>query len=101
MSDLAGNTYRWGKLGTDDLQIKVACFVKRPDNTFNIKMSRSKLVSITSTILSLPLQLVSQIGVLPVGFVEHVKMPLMKVTKIHHNLFMKALECRSFNEIDC
>jgi hypothetical protein len=41
-----------------DLLIKVACFVKNPDNVSNIKSSLSKLVSTRRpTLLSLPLQL--------------------------------------------
>ncbi len=34
-----GNTDRGGRLSTVDLLIKVACFVKKEDNIFNIKMS--------------------------------------------------------------
>ncbi len=38
--------------------IKVACFVTKVKSIFNIKMSRSKLISSRrSTVLSLPLQL--------------------------------------------
>jgi hypothetical protein len=37
--DQSGNTNRGGRLSTVDLLIKVACFVKKENNTFNIKMS--------------------------------------------------------------
>ncbi len=34
-----GNTNGGGRLSTADLLIKVACFVKKENNIFNIKMS--------------------------------------------------------------
>jgi hypothetical protein len=34
-----------GRLSTVDLRIKIACIVKTENNIFNLKMSRSKLVS--------------------------------------------------------
>jgi len=44
-------------LSTVDLLIKVACYVKKKNNIFNIKMSLSKLVTTRrSTVLSLPPQ---------------------------------------------
>jgi len=51
-----GNTNWGGRPSTIDLLIKVACFCKKENNIFNIKMSWSKLVSTRrSTVLSLPL----------------------------------------------
>ncbi len=51
----SGNTNRVEKLSTVDPVIRVACFVKKENNIFNIKMSRSELVSTRrSTVLSLP-----------------------------------------------
>jgi hypothetical protein len=35
--DIAGNTNRRGKLNTIDLLIKVACFVKKVYDIFNVK----------------------------------------------------------------
>ncbi len=53
----AWNTNRRGRLSTVDLLIKVACFVTKAVYIFDIKTSRSKLVSIRkSTVLGLPLQ---------------------------------------------
>ncbi len=53
-----GNTNRGRKLSTVDLHIKAPCFTKKVNSIFNIKRSRSKLVSTRSSIvLSLPLQL--------------------------------------------
>ena len=46
-----------GGLSSVDLLIKVACFVKKENIIFNLKMSRSKLVCTRrSTVLSLSLQ---------------------------------------------
>ncbi len=54
VSIIVGNT-NWS--GTVDLLIKVACFVQKVKNIFNIKRTRSKIVSTRrSTVLSLPLQ---------------------------------------------
>ncbi len=39
MMGLPGNTNYGGRLSTVDLLIKVACFVKKENNIFNIKMS--------------------------------------------------------------
>jgi hypothetical protein len=39
MKPSPGKTYRRGRLSTVDLLIKVACFVKKENNIFNIKMS--------------------------------------------------------------
>jgi len=36
-TDKPGNTNRGGRLNTVDLLIKVACFVQRVNNIFNIK----------------------------------------------------------------
>jgi hypothetical protein len=43
-SILAGNTNWGGRLSTVDQLIKVACFVKKVNNIFNIKRNWSKLV---------------------------------------------------------
>jgi hypothetical protein len=52
-----GNPHRKGKLSTDDLLIKVTCFVKKVNNIFNIEMSWSRLISTRrSTVQGLPLQ---------------------------------------------
>jgi len=50
----AGKPYSIGRPSTVDLLFKVACFVKKANNIFGIKMSCSKLVSTRrSTVLSL------------------------------------------------
>jgi len=49
-----GKSYWRGRLSTVDLLIKVACFVKKANNIFSIKISCSKLVRTRkSTVLSL------------------------------------------------
>jgi hypothetical protein len=46
-----------GRLSTVDLRINVACFVVKVNNIFNIKSSRSKLVSTRrSNVPNLPLR---------------------------------------------
>ncbi len=58
------NTNWKGRLSTVDLLIKVACLATLVNDIFNIEMSWSKLVSARrSTVLSLPLQKVSEVPV--------------------------------------
>ncbi len=42
---ISWNTNRMGRLSTVDLPIKLACFVKKVNNIFNIKSNSTKLVS--------------------------------------------------------
>jgi hypothetical protein len=55
-SSVAPRNTNWGdRLSTVDLLLKVACFVKKENNSFNVKMSWFKLVSTRrSTVLIRP-----------------------------------------------
>ncbi len=51
------NCEKQGRFSTVDLIFRVACFVKKENKVFNMKSSKSKLVSTRrSTVLTLPFQ---------------------------------------------